>query len=85
MKRYLVFTYYVGRPLGGLKDFLDAFETVPEALDNVLSERHRYYQIVDRESMGIVKEGLSIYKNFVPEQACHPKKAEGETGLESCR
>ncbi len=67
MKRYLVFTYYVGRPLGGSRDFLDAFDTVPEALDNVLSERHRYYQIVDRDSMKTVKEGLAIYKDYVPE------------------
>ena len=66
MKRYLVFTYYVGRPLGGLKDYLDSFDSVPEALDNILSERHRYYQIVDRESMHTVKEGLSIYKDYTP-------------------
>ncbi len=85
MKRYLVFTYYVGRPLGGMKDFLDAFESVPEALDNVLSERNRYYQIVDRESCDIVKEGLSVYKNFVPDKSLRPRTPEGETGHESCR
>ena len=83
MKRYLVFTYYVGRPLGGMKDFLDAFDSVPEALDNILSERNRYYQIVDRESMSPVKEGLSIYKNFVPDRAC--QKAGGASGLENPR
>lgn len=68
MKRYLVFTYYVGRSLGGAKDFLDAFDSVQECLDNILSERHRYYQVVDRESMTVVKEGLAIFKNFVLEQ-----------------
>jgi|GEM_PF-1868138 len=38
-KSYLVFTYYVGRALGGAKDYLDAFETVEEALDNILVKR----------------------------------------------
>ncbi|HWD20435.1 MAG TPA: hypothetical protein VHB20_14265 [Verrucomicrobiae bacterium] len=85
MKRYLVFTYYVGRPLGGMKDFLDGFETVPEALDNILSERNRYYQIVDSESMAVIKEGLSVYKNFGPDKTSLPRKAEGETGLENHR
>ena len=68
MKKYLVFTYYVGRSLGGVKDFLDVFETVEEALDNILVERNRYYQIVDRDSMKVVREGLSMFKNFVPEK-----------------
>ena len=68
MKNYLVFTYYVGRSLGGIKDYLDAFESVDEALDNILLERNRYYQIVDKESMKVVREGLSMFKNFVPEK-----------------
>lgn len=67
MKRYLVFTYYVGRPFGGVKDYLDSFDSVEEALDNILPERNRYYQIVDHQTMKVVKEGLSLYKNFVPE------------------
>ncbi len=68
MKKYLVFTYYVGRSLGGIKDFLDVFDSVEEALDNILVERNRYYQIVDRDSMKVVREGLSMFKNFVPEK-----------------
>ena len=68
MKEYLVFTYYVGRSLGGIKDYLDSFESVEDALDNILPERNRYYQIVHRDTLDVVKEGLSIYKNFVPEQ-----------------
>jgi hypothetical protein len=68
MKRYLVFTYYVGRSVGGIKDFLDGFDSVEEALDNILVERTRYYQIVDRDSMKVVREGLSLFKNFVPEK-----------------
>lgn len=60
----MVFTYYVGRSFGGAKDYLDAFETIEECLENILSERNRYYQIVDRESMLVVKEGLAIFKNF---------------------
>ena len=67
MKKYLVFTYYVGRSLGGMKDYLDAFETVEEALDNILDEVDRYYQIVDRDTYRIVKEGLSLFKNFSTE------------------
>ena len=68
MNKYLVFTYYVGRSLGGIKDYLDAFESVDEALDNILLERNRYYQIVDKDSMKVVREGLSMFKNFVPEK-----------------
>ena len=67
MKKYLVFTYYVGRPLGGIKDFLDEFDSVEEALDNILLERNRYYQIVEKDTMKVVREGLAMFKNFVPE------------------
>jgi hypothetical protein len=69
MKRYLLFTYYVGRPLGGAKDFLDTFDSISECLENVLSERNRYYQIVDRDTMLVTKEGLAIFKNFVLDQS----------------
>jgi hypothetical protein len=67
MKRYLVFTYYAGRSLGGMKDYLDAFESQEEALENILKEANRYYQIVDLNSLEIIKEGLAIYKDFSPE------------------
>ena len=77
MKKYLVFTYYVGRSFGGIKDFLDTFETVDEALENVLIERNRYYQIVDKDSMKVVREGLSMFKNFVPEKFSSEPGAEG--------
>jgi len=66
MNRYLLFTYYVGRPLGGMKDYLDSFETVEEALDNLLAEPDRYYQIVDRETLQIIREGLAIFKDVCP-------------------
>ncbi|MBA4150898.1 MAG: hypothetical protein H0X66_22545 [Verrucomicrobia bacterium] len=65
MNQFLLFTYYVGKPFGGVKDFLDSFASVEEALENILPERNRYYQIVDRNSMTVVKEGLAIFKNFV--------------------
>jgi len=68
MKKYLVFTYYVGRSHGGIKDFLDGFDSVEEALDNILLERNRYYQIVEKDSMKVVREGLAMFKNFVPEK-----------------
>lgn len=66
MKKYLLFTYYVGRPMGGAKDFLDSFDTVEEALDNILDEWTRYYQVVDRDTMETVREGLARFKNFTP-------------------
>ena len=67
MERYLVYTYYVGRPLGGINDFLDSFASIDDALENLLKEKNRYYQIVDAETMDVVKEGLTIYKDFTPE------------------
>ena len=76
MNKYLVFTYYVGRSFGGIKDFLDTFDTVEEALENVLMERNRYYQIVDKETMRVVREGLSMFKNFVPEKFSSEPEAE---------
>ena len=66
VNRYLLFTYYAGRPLGGMKDYLDSFESVEEALDNILDESGRYYQIVDSATMEIVKEGLARFKSFSP-------------------
>ncbi len=79
MKRYLVFTYYAGQALGGAKDFLDSFDTLEEALENLLKEDRRYYQVVDRDSFRIIKEGLTIYKNFSPAQFSYyrPKRREG--------
>jgi hypothetical protein len=67
MNQYLVFTYYVGRSWGGMKDFLDSFDTVEEALENLLPEPTRYFQIVDRDTLKIVKEGLTIFKDCDPE------------------
>ena len=66
MSRYLVFTYYVGRACGGMKDLLDAFETIEEALENLLPEPTRYFQIVDRETLCVVKEGLTLFKDSDP-------------------
>jgi hypothetical protein len=66
MNRYLLFTYYVGRALGGMKDYLDSFESIDEALENILEERNRYYQIVDRDSLEIVRQGLAIFKDIQP-------------------
>ena len=67
MNRYLLFTYYVGRSWGGMKDFLDSFESVAEAVENLLPEPTRYFQVVDRETMEIVKEGLAMFKDYDPE------------------
>ena len=66
MRRYLVFTYYVGHPLGGYHDFLDSFTNLPEALENLHDEPNRYYQVVDRNSMRIVRQGLTTFKDYDP-------------------
>lgn len=66
MRRYLVFTYYAGRSLGGWNDFLDSFATPREALANLLDEPGRYFQIIDRNSMRIVRQGLTAFKNYDP-------------------
>ena len=66
MNRFLVFTYYAGRALGGMKDYLDSFETIDEAIENLLAEPNRYFQIVERDSLEIVREGLTIFKDFQP-------------------
>lgn len=62
MTKFLVFTYYAGRPLGGMSDFLDSFDSVDQALENVLPEPERYFEIVDSASMQIVREGLAQLK-----------------------
>jgi hypothetical protein len=67
MNRYLLFTYYVRQSCGGMKDFLDSFGSVAEALENLLPEPSRYYQVVDRETLEIVKEGLAMFKDYDPE------------------
>ena len=71
MKRYLLYTYYVGRSFGGHKDYLDSFDSVSDALDNILCEPNRYYQVVDSQTMNVVKEGLAVFKNFVPETSAN--------------
>lgn len=84
MRRYLVFTYYAGRPLGGYHDFLDSFSSLPEALANLLEEPGRYYQIVDRNTLRIVKQGLTEFKNYDPKafqrEDPEPKKPDEPKG-----
>ncbi len=63
MNRYLLFTYYVGASYGGMKDLLDAFPSVEEALENLLPEPKRYFQVVDRDTFEILKEGLAEFKD----------------------
>ena len=74
MRRYLVFTYYAGRPLGGFHDFLDSFSTLPEAMENLLDEPGRYYQVLDRNTMRLVRQGLTAFKNYHPSvfRRCDP-------------
>ncbi len=77
-KPYMVFTYYAGRPLGGMKDYLDSFDSIEEALDNLLKEKDRYYQIVETENFEIVREGLTLYKDFSAEGFEEDGMFEGE-------
>jgi hypothetical protein len=53
---------------------LDSFDSISDALDNILIEPNRYYQVVDSQTMKVVKEGLAVFKNFVPE----PSDCEGD-------
>ena len=66
MKKYLVFTYLANRACGGMKDLLSSFDTLEEALMNIKEERNRYFQIVDRSSLKVVKEGWSMLKYYDP-------------------
>jgi len=66
MKKYLVFTYLANRARGGMKDLLNSFDTMEEALLNIKDERNRYFQIVDRTSLKVVKEGWSMFKYYDP-------------------
>ena len=68
VKKFLLFTYYSGRPLGGMKDFLADFETIQEALDNLLDEPNRYFQIARSDTLKVVKEGLARFKNYDPRE-----------------
>lgn len=66
MHRYLLFTYYAGRPLGGMNDFLDAFRTPGEALESLLDEDGRYFQLVDGETLTVIRQGLTRFKDYSP-------------------
>ena len=66
MKKYLVFTYQANQAQGGMKDLLDSFDTLEDALLNVKDERNRYFQIVDSASMKVVKEGWAMFKYYDP-------------------
>ena len=66
MRRYLVFTWYAGRPLGGWHDFLDSFPSLPDALANLLDEPGRFYQIVERDTLRVIRQGLTAFKDYDP-------------------
>jgi len=66
MKKYLVFTYFANRARGGMKDLLSSFDTLEEALMNIKDERNRYFQVVERSSLRVVKEGWSMFKYYDP-------------------
>lgn len=78
MRRYLVFTYYAGHPQGGFHDFLDSFSSVREALENLLDEPGRFYQVVDRNSMRIVRQGLTSFKDYAPGEFQREDERNGE-------
>ena len=66
IKKYLVFTYKTGQAEGGMHDLMSSFDTLEEALLNIDDERNRFFQIVDRHSMKVIKEGLAMFKYYDP-------------------
>jgi hypothetical protein len=62
VKKFLLFSYYAGRPQGGAKDFVADFDSLEEALASIMHERRRYFQLVDRDSMQVIREGLALFK-----------------------
>jgi hypothetical protein len=66
MKKYLLFTYKTGQAKGGMRDFLSSYDTLEEALLSVEDERNRCFQIVERDSMKLIKEGLAMFKFYDP-------------------
>ena len=64
MKKYLVFTYYVGRPLGGAKDFLDAFDSIEEALENIKDAISEYLaaqpEIEERFGVKVERDEVTV-------------------------
>ncbi len=66
MKKYLVFTYKANSAQGGMKDLLNSFDTLEEALLNIKDERNRYFQIVERGSLQVIKEGWALFKYYDP-------------------
>ena len=66
MKKYLVFTYLAHHARGGMNDLLSSFDTLEEALMTIKDERNRYFQVVERSSLRVVKEGWSMFKYYDP-------------------
>jgi hypothetical protein len=66
MKKYLVFTYRTGRARGGMRDLAGSFDTIEDALLNIKDERNRFFQVVERTSFEVVKEGWAIFKYYDP-------------------
>ena len=64
MKDYLVFIFKTHHPLGGMLDFFNSFDTLEEALRGIRQERNRYFQIVNRQSMKVVQQGLTMLKDY---------------------
>jgi hypothetical protein len=49
-----------------MQDLLDSFDTVEEALLHISDERNRFFQIVERATMKIVKQGWAMLKYYDP-------------------
>lgn len=54
-KRYLLFAGEYYYPSGGFNDYVGSFESISDALSNVMSH-HDWYHIVDLESLKIIDE-----------------------------
>ena len=49
-----------------MQDLLGSFDSLEEALLNINDERNRYFQVVERTSMQVVKEGWAMFKFYDP-------------------
>jgi len=54
MKKYLLFVYEKYYPLGGINDLIDSYDSIDE-IDLSEIGLDEFYQIVDKETMKIIK------------------------------
>lgn len=58
-KRYLLFVFYDYYPSGGWDDFAGSFDTIENAAITAAASREDNFQVVDSESLKIVKDNFT--------------------------